>query len=361
MKHFLKLLLLSSFAATLSSCANDVSKEKIDISGKNLIIFIGDGMGQEQVKAGSLLYGDSFSFATWDKVLVNTNSIDSSGKPRGTTDSAAGGTALATGHLTTNGTIGLDAEGNVVENIMEYAKKLGKSTGIITTDSCTQATPSAFSAHVDQRGKGTDIIEAQVNSSIDLFITEDNSFSRSYEEKFSQNYTFTTDAKNLNSYKESDKLFALANFSEYGGDDKLVDLVDFGIDFLEKNDNGYVLMIEQGYIDHNCHDNNFEGLAYALGSMAETVNMIANKVGEDTKMIITADHETGGLHVSDKANYGNTYKNVSYMFNATSHSNTEVFAFPYNFKIVPGAYSSLKDKTKLKNCDLFNIYKDIIG
>ena len=147
----------------------------------------------------------------------------------------------------------------------------------------------------------------------------------------------------------------------YHGDDKLVDLVDFGIDFLEKNDNGYVLMIEQGYIDHNCHDNNFEGLAYALGSMADTVNMITNKVGEDTKMIITADHETGGLHVSDKVNYGNTYKNVSYMFNATSHSNTEVYAFPYNFKIVPGAYSSLKDKTKLKNCDLFNIYKDIIG
>ena len=101
---------------------------------KNIILIIGDGMGLEHISAGQLYVGKKFAFTDWQFTNVNTDSVDTSGKGSVLTDSAASGTALATGHLTVNNYIGKNHLGTNVTTILDAALALNKSTGVVTTD-----------------------------------------------------------------------------------------------------------------------------------------------------------------------------------------------------------------------------------
>ena len=135
---------------------------------RNIVLIIGDGMGPEQVEAGQLCKGEPFAFTTWQHVNVNTNSLDDDGNATVTTDSAASATALASGVLTKNGYVGKDPEGKDVKTILDYAAEAGRSTGILTTDKLTGATPGSFSGHCIDRDETDAVLTTQLYSQIDL-------------------------------------------------------------------------------------------------------------------------------------------------------------------------------------------------
>ena len=89
---------------------------------RNIVLVIGDGMGDAQIQLGQLASGQNHVFQGWDMIKSNTNSLDTDGNATKTTDSAAGGTALATGQLTVNKVVGRDPSGNDLKNIMEHVR-----------------------------------------------------------------------------------------------------------------------------------------------------------------------------------------------------------------------------------------------
>jgi alkaline phosphatase len=124
-------------------------------AAKNVILMIGDGMGVGQANAGSYyLTGGAggLCFQPYYRGTVRTNSLN------GTTDSAAAGTALATGHKTNNGVVSQSPTGTTYTTIMEKAKAAGKSTGLVTTCFSYDATPAAFGSHVSDRGNYSGIV-----------------------------------------------------------------------------------------------------------------------------------------------------------------------------------------------------------
>ena len=168
MKGFLtKLLSLGLTFVLLFACLVGCGKDSGEDSGdngfggnivgaegiKNVIIIIGDGMGLNHVKAGELYEGKDYAFTSWHQTTVNTDSFDGEGRYT-LTDSAAGGTAIATGVVTWNGFVGVDPYGDDLPTVMDRAKELGKATAVISTDAVYGATPASFSGHSWSRGQG---------------------------------------------------------------------------------------------------------------------------------------------------------------------------------------------------------------
>ena len=124
---------------------------------KNVIVFIGDGMGPEQVEIGRRVKGSALHIdgIPWGAVgSLNTDSLE------GVTDSAAGATALATGFETNNGWLSMiptDPEPTAVETVLERAEDRGKATGLFSTGDLPDATPGAFAAHVTDRGEDEEV------------------------------------------------------------------------------------------------------------------------------------------------------------------------------------------------------------
>jgi len=113
---------------------------------KNIILFIGDGMGIAQLTAGKVVKG-ALNLEQFKHLgLLMTHSQDAL-----ITDSAAAATAMATGYKTKNGFISLSADGTSLKTVIEYAKARGKATGIVVSSSVTHATPAAFAAHINNR------------------------------------------------------------------------------------------------------------------------------------------------------------------------------------------------------------------
>lgn len=127
-------------------------------SARNIVLFIGDGMGFEHVQAGRLYVNGTEATLLSMETLPYAGAAVTVLPGGGVTDSATAGTALATGYQhPTSGTISMNSLGQPVTSILERARDLGLRTGIITTDDITGATPAAFGAHEPSRGYTTQI------------------------------------------------------------------------------------------------------------------------------------------------------------------------------------------------------------
>ena len=157
---------------------------------KNVIFIIGDGMGEEQLDAGELVYGKEFAFRdSLNLVFSDTNSLDQdSDEATETTDSAAAATALATGVLTYNKRVAMDSKFNEFTTMLDIAKSVGKSTAVVTTDYLSGATPSGFSAHTLNRNLEVEIIKSQITSGVDLLIGQYDATYDEYEDKIKEKY-----------------------------------------------------------------------------------------------------------------------------------------------------------------------------
>ena len=352
-----------STQSTTTVAATEAKPEGI----RNIIIIIGDGMGDAQVEAGELASGKNFVFHDWQRTHSNTNSLKD-GEATQTTDSAAGGTALATGQLTTNGRLALGPDSNEdLQTILDHAKQYGKATGVVTTDAIYGATPASFSGHAVSRDDSMTIMLTQLQSGIDLFCANSTAEALDIHSNITgAGYEFVNFFSNVKKCLEAEKAYWLLNMGGSSASDKLEKVIPYSLDFLDKDPDGFVMMVEQAHIDKYCHSNEMEGTEICSNSLNNTVEAILTWLDDrdDTAIIITADHETGGLHVSADAIYekkyttnGNTFY---YEYTSEAHTPTPVSVYFYGFTPDLTPYYIDEEQTLVKNISVFSIMLDLL-
>ena len=361
-KHVVTYVLL--FTLVLSGCSvTKVSNEKPRAEAKNIIMLIGDGMGVSQLYAGMSIsrqpfFLEKFPYAGLCKTFSSDNYV---------TDSAAGGTAIASGEKTNNGMIGVTPDGKPVSSIVEIAHNNGLSTGVVSTSSVTHATPASFVAHNAGRGNYEDIAADFLNGTIDLFIGGGENHFRTRKD----GRDLTTDLKkagyevvySMDELKKSNSpkiagLLAKEHLPKVieGRGAMLEEMTKKAIEILSRDEDGFFLMVEGSMIDWGAHDNNIEYTSTEVVDFDKAVGVALEFAGIDkeTLVIVTADHETGGLSVTG----GNMKENtVEANFAGKNHTGVLVPIF----SIGPGAerFSGIHDNTFFFNefLDLLKINK----
>ncbi|WP_127529633.1 alkaline phosphatase [Paenibacillus kobensis] len=301
---------------------------------KNVILFVGDGMGLAQRNAIRLAtVGENGKLAMDDMPysgLVHTSSTDV------VTDSAASATAYASGVKTYNGAIGMDADKKSVKTIIEYAKDKGLSTGIVTTSQVTDATGAAFASHVEDRSKQSDIaLQYLTNAKVDVLLGGGEDFwypagnpgsfkdepaeDPSEKSKGTQGdlvakakslgYSYVTNKADMQ--KAKGKLLGLFANEEmfqqkpegegdlYNPVVSLPDMTKKAIETLSSNKNGFFLVVEEEATDEMAHNNNAKLTIRAGQELDKSVRIAKNFAAAhpDTLVLVLADHETGGFSI----------------------------------------------------------------
>lgn len=327
------------FGILVSSCAKQKENSQHEKKPKNIILLIGDGMGLTQVYAAISVSKDKLNIEQAQYIgLSKTFSIDDY-----ITDSAAGGTALACGRKTKNGSIGVDSVGTPLKSILEYAEDNGLSTGLVSTSSITHATPASFIAHQPSRKFEERIAYDFLKTDIDVFIGGGKKFFMARKDGLNlidslkaRNYKVNfniDDATRVTSGKLASLTADEGNKTMLKGrGDMLTKGTETALNILSKNNKGFFLMVEGSMIDWGGHDNNIEYVTSELIDFDKAVGAalaFAKKDG-NTLVIITADHETGGLTITGSDSI--THKPKVH-FSSTDH--TAVMVPVYTFG--PGA------------------------
>lgn len=293
---------------------------------KYVFYFIGDGMGVNQVNGTEMYQAEvqdrrigvepllfaQFPVATMATTFSATNSV---------TDSAAGGTALATGQKTYNSAIGVDTDKKSIESVAVKAKRAGKKVGIATSVSVDHATPASFYAHQPKRSMYYEIALDLPKADFDFYAgsgflkpstTYDKKKAPSIFPIFEEaGYTL---ARGYNDYKakaasakkmiliqEEGKDPASLPYAIDREDDDLTlaQITESAIDFLTKdNKKGFFLMVEGGKIDWACHSNDAATAFREVKDMDNAIKVayeFYKKHPKETLIVISADHETGGI------------------------------------------------------------------
>lgn len=268
-----------------------------DYGEVNVILMIGDGMGFNHLKCLEAYTGKQpFMYSASVKGEVQTYSLS---YPL-VTDSAAAATAMATGKKVNNGEIARH-QNKDLETCAEFAVRHGLATGIISTESMFGATPASFSSHAGNRGDDDDIFTSQLRSGINLFAGEHKSY---YDDKSNAFETNGYARMSSLEFAGHDKIFATyptipARVKDETDTTPLLStLSENAIAFLDSyNEKGFFLMIEEAHIDKRSHSNNMSSMlahAEAYDRAVEAVVSAAKSL-KNTLVIVTADHETGGL------------------------------------------------------------------
>lgn len=273
---------------------------------KNIILFIGDGMGVSQLYAGISANGGALNMTQMKEIGFSfTQSANNY-----ITDSAAGGTALACGVKTNNGAIGVDENNKAVSNMIEIAEKNGKSTGLVSTSSITHATPASFIAHQPKRSMNEEIAADFLKTDIDVFIGGGEDFfvkrkdeRNLLEELNKKDYTVLKSIDEAADIKEG-KLAVLTAPKHNGKrDERAPDMLEKStmkaIELLSNNSDGFFLMVEGSQIDWGGHQNNISYITNEVLDMDKAIGeaMAFAAKNKETLVIVTADHETSGLAI----------------------------------------------------------------
>lgn len=354
MRNILFLLLA---IATLSCTA----QENIQVEPEkpaNIIFLIGDGMGLSAVSTG-FYFGDQPSvFERFNEIGLQQTSSAS----HKVTDSAASGTALATGKKTYNGAIGVDTSKNAISNITELVSSLGWSTGVVATSTISHATPASFYAHVKLRSMEEEIASQLLHSEIDFFAGGGrNKFNKRADSTdllplaVEKGFKIDTTALAAPGTLLGDQKYGFLTQPDAmppmieGRGDFLPEATLLAIGHLSQNQQGFFLMVEGSQIDWAGHANNSE---YLVGEMLDFEKVIAaaldfaEKDG-NTLVVVTADHETGGytlgpeLPEAGQSGYPD-YTNIEPVFATGQHSATliPVFAFGPGSEKFKGVYQN---------------------
>ena len=287
---------------------------------KYIFYFIGDGMGPSHVLATELYLGELQGVIGRPQKLVFTQFPESAfvttfSASNGVTDSAASGTALSTGYKTSNGRIGTDANGNDVYSVAFDAKNAGMAVGIATTVCINHATPSAFYAHNENRNNYNEIAQWMLEADYDFYAGGDAKCTAEqrndlYTRAEKQGYTI---ARGYDDYKAKAKkagkmMLYQKNVAEEipytidrtEKDLTLAQITKAGIDFLSRKNKkeGFFMMIEGGKIDYASHSDDAATMIHEVldfNAAIEEAYEFYKKHKDETLIIVTADHETGGI------------------------------------------------------------------
>ena len=291
---------------------------------RSIIFIIADGTGIGQYSLSYYANG-SFAPARFDHVgLVAThpNHGECESTCKRVTDSAASGTALSAGIKTYNGAIGVDRDTLAIKTMLEWAEEKNMSTGLVASSTVTHATPASFAAHVDSRRKEKEIARQFAETEVDVILGGGKMFwpdslIAAYESRGGQ-YINNIDAP-LEPGKRLLGLFAdkaLPPVHE-GRDPSTTEMARLAISKLEENLNGYFVMIEESQVDWGGHSNSAEYIKGEMASLNELVNFTLDYQIEhpDVLVVLTADHECGGVAVHDSKD-----SNLDIRFTSDYHS-----------------------------------------
>lgn len=326
---------------------------------KNVILMIGDGM--------SLMHVYSAWTANRGKLYLENCEVTGLSKTycanKLVTDSGAGGTAMAIGQKTNYHSVGVDVNGNPQPSLIKLAKQKGMSVGVAVTCRLWDATPADFCCHNTDRDNEDEIIADYVNCEADYVVgggakkfenrKDGRNIFKELEQKGYQVARSWEECKNL----KSGKIFAVTDSvdtplpAERG--DRLAQSSLKGIELLNQNPNGFFMMIEGSQLDDYGHFNDLDLLMQETHDFDRTVGKILEWAAKDgeTLVVVTADHETGGLTLID----GDKDKGeIKCKFSTTGHSGVmvPVYAFGPGAELFTGIY---------ENTDIFHKIKSLLN
>jgi alkaline phosphatase len=269
-----------------------------------VILFIGDGMGFPHVKGGGIYaYGAEGSLVM--ETLPNRGRLLTASLS-GVTDSAAGATALSAGIKTWNNVVAMDSEFAPVTTVLEEARARGLAVGVVTTDTLTGATPSSFYAHTDSRGNTTEIVEQLVADPPDVVLGGGLSVLRVPFAVADVQFVETRTALEAATPDGRPFIGLFANgtlpFVSEGYVDQptLAEMTAFALDALDDDPDGFFLIVEGARIDHASHANDNDYVHVETAALDEAVAVAlrwAEGLDAEPTIVVTADHECGGLEV----------------------------------------------------------------
>lgn len=419
MKKIVLSTLLLTISLMSSSLASNVIKTKADTTKynlkqyKNVILFIGDGMGTKHVDVGGIFKGGPLSFDVVNEkwtyhAYSNTDSRTSEGfaldtskslidpkqnstlydgtpspySPEGSklgtsgnittyTDSAAGGSALTCGIKFTNSRIGMDIDETSVENLVEITKGLNKKAGVVTSDNIVGATPSDFLVHVGERHLSDDIIRGVAHSKADLVMAqnvEDYKNNQATYENLFKNQGFDISYNTSSLDIDSKRILGLFPGVMPKSDPRaptLEELTVFALDYLD-NEEGFFLMVEGSNIDKRSHSNQTKLMLDELLGFDAAVEAATNwaDAREDTLIIVTADHETGALYYDEDATQDTIIEDIHWL--STNHSRARVDIAVYGdisdyIKEYGDNFEELEGLPYWDNTDIFKLCSSYLG
>jgi alkaline phosphatase len=364
MKNYYKSLVIVVVITFIISCTPTVSNEQKN-EDKNapdkVILMIGDGMGLAQINV-AMIANRSLNLERAPVTgLVKTYSADNL-----ITDSAAGATAMATGEKTKNGAIAVDTSGAPLTTLVELAESNGFHTGIIATSSITHATPAAFYAHNKTRNDEEGIAAALPYAGVDVFMGGGRKyFNQRTDENNLINELKSNGYEMIGSLDDMDN--AAAEKIGYFVDDEhpvsyvsgrgnfLPEATGKALNFLNNKNEQFFMMIEGSQIDWGGHANDLKYVITEMIDFDRAVGKVLDFAEKDgnTLVIITADHETGGLALTG-GDLKSQYVEGDFIYD--SHTAVMVPVFAYG----PGSseFSGIQDNTdlnkKIKNLLNFN-------
>ena len=282
-----------------------------DSKVKNIVLMIGDGMGENIIKAAEIVKGDKLIMSGLpNQTHVTTYSQSVTSGEAEFTDSAAAATALSTGVKTYNQCIGVDKDGNSLETICEFAQKYDMKTGLVDRHYVCHATPAGMAAHNSNRGNYVQILRDMAKTGVNVMFGggeqyyKDSNKTKNYINE--KGYKFIDTKEQLLALDGSDDkvlgMFAYENMKNAYREPTLTTMTSKALDLLD-NDKGFFLMVEGSNIDVCESEQDMKGTIEQMMAFDHTVDYVLNwaQQHQGTLVLVTADHETGGVQIPDNA------------------------------------------------------------
>ena len=320
-----------------------------------VILFIGDGMGENHISNAKLYLGKDIFFTSFE---VNGYVTTYSKNTYWPTDSAAAATALATGKKVYNTSVAQDFGQNLT-SISEIAKANGLGVGIVTTDLLNGATPSSFSAHSSSRSNTEEIILSQLENNIDLYLGAGYETYLEYKTEWEEKgYNFISTYNELKETNYTGKIIGSFEEIGYPSEDTeltLSMLAEYAYEYFERNyPDGYFLMIEGAHIDKMNHRNEVVNMINYLVDFDTSIKLAYDKFHKHSEVciIVTADHESGGLQLAESKD-----EITDNLYTTEDHTHDDVKYFIYQKN-----NNDLKKLPEtLDNTNIFDIYTKMLN
>lgn len=333
-----------------------------DVPAKNVILMIGDGMGKNIIKASEIVKGDKLVMSGMKyRTDVTTYSQSVTNGYAKFTDSAASATAMSTGYKTLNGCIGVDPDGNKLETICEYAQSFDMETGLVARQVVSHATPAGMVAHNSSRDNYPQILREMVKANVNVMFGGGSQYYTNPKVKKAiddNKYKYITKVDELEALnKDDDKVLGMFAYDNMGAADmapSLTRMTSKALDMLD-NENGFFLMVEGSNIDTYESKCDMETTLGQMQDFDKAVDYVLEWAEKHpgTLVIVTADHETGGVTLPDNPKPEDI--NDSCFTSDGEHTNTDVWLF------ASGAQSKeLCKKDVIDNTDIAKYMRKVI-
>ncbi|MBT2677940.1 alkaline phosphatase [Bacillus sp. ISL-35] len=303
---------------------NDEKNNSAEI--KNVIFLIGDGMGVSYTSAYRYLKDNpdtpEAERTELDKYLVGNQMTYPEDPEQNVTDSASAATAMSAGIKTYNNAIAVDNDGSEAKTVLEAAKENGKATGLVATSEITHATPASFGAHDESRKNmnaiaddyydelvnGDHKIDVMLGGGLSNFVRNDRNLADEFQK---DGYSYVNNKEDMLNDKNNKVLGLFAK----GGMDKMIDrneetpsleeMTNSAIKRLNKDKDGFFLMVEGSQIDWAGHDNDIVAAMSEMEDFEKAYKAAIEFAKKDkhTLVVATADHSTGGYSIGANGIY----------------------------------------------------------